>query len=116
MSEKKNKLTLDSKIGELYKNPVGHDTLSKVLLQLGLPESTLTNPVVANMKVSAVANLAKVKLDSGFFDTLLNLLIWKKMFRLSARLKFLKNGGRKLFFIRSTQEASVTAMGTESEI
>ena len=74
MSEKKNKLTLDSKIGELYKNPVGHDTLSKVLLQLGLPESTLTNPVVANMKVSAVANLAKVKLDSGFFDTLLNLL------------------------------------------
>ena len=56
MSEKKNKLTLDSKISELYKNPVGHDTLSKVLLQLGLPESTLTNPVVANMKVSAVVD------------------------------------------------------------
>ena len=74
MNEKKNKLTLDSKISELYKNPVGHDTLSKVLLQLGLPESTITNPVVANRKVSQVANLTKAKLDSGFFNTLLKLL------------------------------------------
>ncbi len=74
MNEKKNKLTLDSKIGDLYKNPVGHDTLSKVLLQLGLPESTITNPVVANMKVSAVADMTKAKLDPGFFKTLLNLL------------------------------------------
>ncbi len=74
MDEKKNKLTLESKIGELYKNPVGHDTLSKVLLQLGLPESTLTNPLVSNMKVSALANLTKAKLDPGFFNTLLRLL------------------------------------------
>lgn len=74
MQEKKNKLTFDSKIKDLYANPVGHDTLSKVLLQLGIPSATLTNPVVGNMKVSAIANLTKSKLDRGFFETLLNLL------------------------------------------
>ena len=74
MDEKKNKLTLESKIGDLYSNPVGHDVLSKVLLQLGMPVSAITNPVVANMKLSAVANMARAKLDPGFFKTLLNLL------------------------------------------
>ena len=27
-------LTLNSKVGELYATPVGHDTIAKVLLQL----------------------------------------------------------------------------------
>ena len=40
MEEKKKEywLTYDSTIGELYDNPVGHDALARVLLQLGLPE------------------------------------------------------------------------------
>ena len=74
MQERKNKLTPNSKIKDLYANPVGHDTLVKVLLQLGLPKVVLTNPVVGNMKVATLAGLAKSKLDAGFFDTLLTLL------------------------------------------
>jgi hypothetical protein len=32
------KLTLESTIGELYNSPIGHDTLGKVLMQLGISE------------------------------------------------------------------------------
>jgi len=74
MQEKKNKLTLVSKVKDLYANPIGHDTLSKVLLQLGIPSVAITNPVVGNMKLSALAKLTKSKLDGGFFETLLKLL------------------------------------------
>ncbi|MBQ8039169.1 MAG: alpha-glucosidase, partial [Lachnospiraceae bacterium] len=74
MQEKKNKLTLDSKVKDLYANPIGHDTLSKILLQLGIPSVAITNPVVGNMKLSALAKLTKYKLDGRFFETLLKLL------------------------------------------
>lgn len=74
MSEKQNKLTLNSKVGELYAAPVGHDALYKVLMQMGLSEKIITNPLVSNIKLSFVANLLKKKLDPGFFDALLHLI------------------------------------------
>ncbi len=74
MSEKKNKLTLDSKIGELYASPVGHNALYKLLMQMGISDKLITNPLVSNIKLSFVANLVKKKLDSSFFDALLHLV------------------------------------------
>lgn len=67
-------LTIDSKIGELYETPVGHDTLAKVLLQVGLPEKMLTNPVVSNLKLSTVSKLTKKQLGEDFFEALLHLV------------------------------------------
>ena len=86
MEEKKKEywLTYDSTIGELYDNPVGHDALARVLLQLGLPERLITNRAVANLKLRTLANLAcsnglGKKLTGGrfgldFFDALLELV------------------------------------------
>ena len=68
------KITMDSKIGELYASPIGHDALYKVLLQLGIPEKAILNPVVSNLKLKAIASLTKKQLGQGFFDTLLNLV------------------------------------------
>ncbi len=68
------KLTLESKIGELYRNPVGHDALAKVLLQIGLPEKVITNPVVAGMKLKTVAGMTKKKLGTDFYEALLRLV------------------------------------------
>ncbi len=73
MSENK-KLSMESTIGEFYKNPVGHDALAKVLMQMGLPEKLLTNPVVSHLKLQKIADLTKKKLDIGFFETLINLV------------------------------------------
>ncbi len=69
-----NKLTIESRIGELYKTPVGHDTLAKVLLQLGIPEIAITNPVVSNLKLKSVSSIAEKFVDEGFFEALLNLV------------------------------------------
>ena len=68
------KITMDSKIGELYASPIGHDALYKVLLQLGIPEKAILNPVVSNLKLKAIASLTKKQLGQGFFDTLLSLV------------------------------------------
>ena len=51
MKNKNKTVTLNSKIGELYATPVGHDTIAKVLMQLGIPETAVTNPVVSNLKL-----------------------------------------------------------------
>ncbi|MBD5117741.1 MAG: alpha-glucosidase [Clostridiales bacterium] len=75
--ERKN-LTYDSRIKDLYRNPVGHDALARVLLQLGLPEAAVTNPAVANLKLRTVAGLAKKKLGTDFFDALLHLVNLEK--------------------------------------
>ena len=68
------KVTLDNKIGELYNTSVGHDTIAKVLLQLGIPEGLITNPVIANVKLRTIAKLTRKMLGDGFFDALLHLV------------------------------------------
>lgn len=74
MSKRQGALTVDSKIGELYANPIGHDAMYKVLLQLGLSEKLILNPIVSNLKLSTVAKLAGKKVDRGFFETLIHLI------------------------------------------
>lgn len=71
--KKNDELTCDSRVKELYHNPVGHDACAKVLLQLGLPEWAITNRAVANLKLRTVARLTRKKLDGDFFDALLHL-------------------------------------------
>ena len=48
------KLTYESKIGELYASPIGHDTIAKVLMQLGISEKAITNPIVSNLKLKTI--------------------------------------------------------------
>ena len=67
-------LTLNSKVGELFATPVGHDTLAKVLMQLGLSEKVITNCLVSNIKLKTLAALTKSKLGEGFFEALLHLV------------------------------------------
>ena len=67
-------LTLNSKVRELYATPVGHDTIAKVLMQLGLSEKIITNGIVSNLKLKTLATLTKAKLGEGFFDSLLTLV------------------------------------------
>jgi len=68
------KYTLQSKIKDVYKNPVGHDVISKILLQLNLPSVLITNPVVSNLTLGQIKALSRKRLSEGFFDTLIDLL------------------------------------------
>ena len=69
-----NKITKQSKIGELYNTTVGHDALEKVLLQLNIPTSAITNPVVSNIKIEGLEKILGKKLGDGFFDAMIQLV------------------------------------------
>lgn len=73
MSEQ-NKLTKQNKVGELYNTPIGRDTIDKVLLQLGVSSSAITNPLVANIKLATLEKMVEKKIGSGLFDALLHLI------------------------------------------
>ena len=68
------KLTRQSKIGELYNNPVGRDALDKVLLQIGVPAGVIRNPIVYNIKLESLEKVIGKKLGDGFFDAILQLV------------------------------------------
>ena len=70
----KEKLNLNSRIKEIYDNPIGHDVLHKLLLQMNKKEWLITNPVIGNLRLKTAASLTKKSLGSGFFKTLLELL------------------------------------------
>lgn len=65
-------LTKNSRIKELYSNPIGRDIVNKILLQMNISKKAVTNPIVANLKIKALPKL--LKLDDGVVDTLLTLL------------------------------------------
>ena len=68
------KMTMESKLSEVYATPIGRDTIGKVLMQLGLSDKLIKNPLVGNMKLSTIAKLAKGQVEQSFFDAILNLL------------------------------------------
>lgn len=67
-------ITMESKIKEVWKNAVGHDILAKVLMQLGLNDAVITNPLTSNLKLKSIAPLTKKVLDEGFWDAFLKLV------------------------------------------
>ncbi len=71
---KKAELTKNSRIKEIYANPIGHDVIYKILLQMGKSEKLIDNPLIGNMKLGTLCRLAKGVLGEGFIDTLLELL------------------------------------------
>jgi len=70
----KSKLTMQSKIKEIYASPVGRDILGKVLMQLGLGDWVVTNPVVGNITLNGLKKIAGKKLDETFFHAILTML------------------------------------------
>ena len=108
-----NKITLNSKIGDLYKTPIGHDALYKVLMQLGFNENIITNKIVSNMKLKTIAKLTNKQLGSDFFDALLHLVNIEDDVPFVSKGTSLRNGGKKQYFIKYILEVSMTAMMME---
>lgn len=67
-------LTRNSRIKDVYANPIGRDIIDRVLLQMNVSKKAVTNPIVGNIKLKVLPKLPKLQLDEGFVDTLLTLL------------------------------------------
>lgn len=68
------KLSLNSKVKEVYNNPIGHDIIYKLLLQMNKSEKLITNPIIGSLKLRTLSKLTKRSLDSDFYDAFLKLL------------------------------------------
>ena len=71
-------ITMDSRIGEVYATTVGHDAFYKVLLQLGLSEKLILNPIVSRLKLKTVSKLAKKWLKQDAFEAIIGLINTEK--------------------------------------
>ncbi len=69
-----NQINRNSKVKEVYENPIGHDIISKILLQLNKKEILIKNPLIGNMKLHTLALLTRKTLGEAFFQTLIDLL------------------------------------------
>ncbi|MFV0342066.1 MAG: alpha-glucosidase [Anaerocolumna sp.] len=67
-------LTRNSRIKDVYTNPIGRDIIERLLLQINISKKIITNPIIGNLKLKFLPKLLKNKLDEGFVDTLLALL------------------------------------------
>ena len=67
-------LSLESKIKQIYDNPVGGDILDKLLLGLGKSKRWITNPIVSHLKLKHIKKLTKNRLAPSFYETFLQLL------------------------------------------
>lgn len=64
----------NSKIKDIYANPIGHDILAKLLLSMGKNDSIVKNPFVGNLKIGALERLFAGRISAQFIDTVLELL------------------------------------------
>jgi oligo-1,6-glucosidase len=67
-------LTQNSRIKDVYANPIGRDIIDRVLLQMNINKKAVTNPIIGNLKLKILPKLPKSQLDEGFVDTLITLL------------------------------------------
>ena len=66
-------LTLNHRIKDLYKNPVGKDVIDKLLLQMGYSEVLIKNHS-GNIKLKALPKLTRGFVDDDFLNAILELL------------------------------------------
>lgn len=67
-------LTENSRIREVYANPVGKDIIKRLLIQMGKGEYMILNPVVGNLKLKTLAKLSRGRMNKAFINTLLTIL------------------------------------------
>ena len=66
-------ITRDSTIGDLLKNPIGHDVLSRLTLFGGVDERFIDNPLSRSVKLKALPKLFPKMFDDALLDSLLEL-------------------------------------------
>lgn len=105
-------LTRDSRIGEIYATPIGHDIIHTLLLQTGLPEKAVANPVVRRLSLRALQKLAPGRLDDSLVDSLLGLLNHETQTPPAPTGGITRNGGRRPWPTRSIPAALRTQTAT----
>lgn len=68
------KLDFNSRIKDVYENPVGRDIVNKLLLQLNKNKLLITNPIIGNLRLKTLADLTRKIVNRDFYQSILDLL------------------------------------------
>ncbi len=66
-------ITRESTIGDLLKNPIGKDVLSRLTQFAAVPAELIDNPLMRSIKLKTLPKLAPKTVDDGLLDALLEL-------------------------------------------
>ena len=69
-------LSAESKLKEVYKHPVGHDIIKKLLTAFKMKEGIITNPIIGNMRLQTLSSLTCKNFDN--FQSLIKLMNQEK--------------------------------------
>lgn len=68
------KISRETTLKEIFKTPVGHDILAKVLYSVGISSSLIEKTMFGNLKLGSLTKITLGKLNDSFIDELLTLL------------------------------------------
>lgn len=68
------KIDFNSRIKDVYENPIGRDVINKLLLQLNKKRILITNPLIGNLQIKTLAKLTKKRINHEFYRAVLDLL------------------------------------------
>lgn len=66
--------TLNSKISDVLKNPIGNDILTLITEQAKIPFVAINNPLTKNIRLKTIKKLSRGAIDEDFLDMLCTLL------------------------------------------
>jgi oligo-1,6-glucosidase len=67
-------LTKQSRVRDVCATPIGHDIVHTLLVQTGLPEKAIYNPLVGSLTLGTLQKLSGGKLDDSLLNSILALL------------------------------------------
>lgn len=67
-------LDINSKVKDVYNNPIGRDVLNKIMLQYGRGSWLVTNPIIMNLKLKTISRLVKKHIGEDLFRSLTEVL------------------------------------------
>jgi len=67
-------IDMESRIIDIYRNPIGRDLIRKILLQLGWSEKLMENRILGSVRLSWIRKLSFGRVDKGLLDSIITLL------------------------------------------
>lgn len=65
---------MDSRIRDIYRNPIGRDLIRKIFLQLGWSDKTILNRLIGSIRLGTIRKLSFGRVDKGLIDSIITLL------------------------------------------
>jgi len=74
MEKSLEKITLNSRLCDIYNTTIGHDLISKFLLQLNIDEKYIKKGPLSRIKLKTVAGFTKKKIGKDFYDKFIKMI------------------------------------------